>query len=136
VSLPQLIYILPPVVQLTLLNHQAVNSWPPETDIGEWKGTNQNWYNTFNTSSIVKSNLVDWPGDLSFHSLKAVLTAESNGADVKIDFYMDNTLRTTQFGQGFVGKPLWLYVLFCRYYLEQGQLMSNDSYRKGLSICR
>ncbi|KAJ6571733.1 endo-beta-1,3-galactanase [Mycena capillaripes] len=88
----------------------AVNGWPPETDIGEWKGTNNNWFNTFNTSSIVKSNLVAWPADLSFHSLKAVLTAESNNADVKIDFYMDNVLQTTQFGQGFVGKPLWLII--------------------------
>ncbi|KAJ7207093.1 endo-beta-1,3-galactanase, partial [Mycena pura] len=89
---------------------QAVNSWPPETDIGEWKGTANNWFNTFNTSSIVKSTLVTWPTDLSFHALKAVLTAESNNADVRIDFYMDNVLQTTQFGQGFVGKPLWLII--------------------------
>ncbi|KAF9447141.1 glycoside hydrolase family 16 protein [Macrolepiota fuliginosa MF-IS2] len=88
----------------------AVNGWPPETDIGEWKGTTQNWYNTFNTSSVVRSDLVSWPSDLSFHALKAVLTAESNGADVRIDFYMDNVLRATQFGQGFVGKPLWLII--------------------------
>ncbi|KAL0070294.1 Galactan endo-beta-1,3-galactanase [Marasmius tenuissimus] len=92
------------------LNGQAVNSWPPEVDIGEWKGTNQNWFNTFNTSSVVRSDLVNWPADLSFHSLKAVLTAQSNNADVKIDFYMDNTLRATQYGQGFVGKALWLIV--------------------------
>lgn len=87
---------------------QAVVGWPPETDIGEWKGTNNNWYNTFNTSSIVRSNLVAWPGDLSFHSLKAVLTAEPDGTDVKIDFYMDNVFKATQYGQGFVGKALWL----------------------------
>jgi hypothetical protein len=89
-----------------------VNSWPPEVDIGEWKGTPQNWFNTFNTSSIVRSDLVNWPSDLSFHSIKSVLTAQPNGADVKIDFYMDNSLRATQYGKGFVGKPLWLYVLF------------------------
>ncbi|KAF5351099.1 hypothetical protein D9756_008387 [Leucocoprinus leucothites] len=88
----------------------AVNGWPPEVDIGEWKGTNNNWYNTFNTSSVVRSDLVSWPSDLSFHSLKAVLTAESNNADVRIDFYMDNALRATQFGQGFVGKPMWLII--------------------------
>jgi hypothetical protein len=88
----------------------AVNSWPPEADIGEWKGTANNWFNTFNTSSIVRSDLVSWPTDLSFHSLKAVLTAQPNGADVKIQFYMDNVLRATQFGQGFVGKPLWLII--------------------------
>ncbi|GLB39106.1 putative glycoside hydrolase family 16 protein [Lyophyllum shimeji] len=89
---------------------QAVNGWPPETDIAEWKGTANNWFNTFNTSSIVRSDLVSWPTDLSFHSLKAVLTAESNNADVKIQFYMDNVLKATQYGQGFVGKPMWLIV--------------------------
>ncbi|KAH0581880.1 hypothetical protein J132_11258 [Termitomyces sp. J132] len=88
----------------------AVNSWPPEADIGEWKGTANNWFNTFNTSSIVRSDLVSWPTDLSFHSLKAVLTAESNNVDVRIDFYMDNVLRATQYGAGFVGQPLWLIV--------------------------
>ncbi|KAG6831071.1 Galactan endo-beta-1,3-galactanase [Tricholoma furcatifolium] len=86
----------------------AVNSWPPETDIGEWKGTANNWFNTFNTSSIVKSNLVSWPTDLSFHALKAVLTAESDGTDVRIDFYMDDVFQATQYGAGFVGQPLWL----------------------------
>ncbi|KAF8875236.1 hypothetical protein BD779DRAFT_217335 [Infundibulicybe gibba] len=88
----------------------AVNGWPPESDIGEWKGTNNNWYNTFNTSSIVRSDLVSWPADLSFHSLKAVLTAEPNNADVKIQFYMDNVLKATQYGQGFVGKAMWLII--------------------------
>ncbi|KAL4262354.1 Endo-beta-1,3-galactanase [Pleurotus pulmonarius] len=88
----------------------AVNSWPPETDIGEWKGTNDNWFNTFNTSSVVRSDLVAWPADLSFHSLKAVLKPEPNGADVRIDFFMDNALRATQFGKGFVGKALWLII--------------------------
>lgn len=92
-----------------------MNGWPPEADIGEWKGTTNNWFNTFNTSSIVRSDLVSWPADLSFHSIKAVLTAESNNADVKLDFYMDNVLRATQYGQGFVGKPLWLYVLLLLY---------------------
>ncbi|KAL0956966.1 hypothetical protein HGRIS_003066 [Hohenbuehelia grisea] len=88
----------------------AVNGWPPEADIGEWKGTNDNWFNTFNTSSVVRSDLAAWPADLSFHSLKAVLTAESNNADVRIDFYMDNTRRATQYGKGFVGKAMWLII--------------------------
>jgi len=87
---------------------QAVDSWPPEVDISEWKGTNNNWYNTFNTSSVVRSDLVAWPADLSFHSLKALLAAEPNNVDVRIDFYMDDVLRATQFGQGFVGKAMWL----------------------------
>jgi hypothetical protein len=87
---------------------KAVNSWPPEVDIGEWKGTANNWCNTFNTSSIVKSDLLAWPTDLSFHSLKAVLTAQGDNTTVRIQFYMDNVLRATQYGANFVGKPLWL----------------------------
>ncbi|KAF7349275.1 Acid phosphatase [Mycena sanguinolenta] len=79
-------------------------------DVGEWKGTNNNWFNTFNTSSIVKSTLVPWPADLSFHNLKAVLTAEPNGVDVRIDFSMDGVFQVTQFGEGFVGKALWLII--------------------------
>ncbi|KAJ7599244.1 endo-beta-1,3-galactanase [Mycena floridula] len=88
----------------------AVNGWPPETDIGEWKGTANNWCNTFNTSSIVRSDLLAWPTDLSFHALKAVLTAESDGSTVKIDFYLDNVFRVTQYGAGFVGAPMWLII--------------------------
>ncbi|GJJ08945.1 hypothetical protein Clacol_003165 [Clathrus columnatus] len=97
----------------------AVEGWPPETDVGEWKGTNilihenmisplpktvgtsQNWFNTFNTSSIVKSDIVTWPTDGEFHALKAILTAEDS-TDVKIQFYLDNVLQTTQVGAGFM----------------------------------
>ncbi|KAG5634943.1 Galactan endo-beta-1,3-galactanase [Sphagnurus paluster] len=88
----------------------GANSWPPEIDIGEWKGTPQNWFNTFNTSSSVRSDLVNWPSDLSFHSIKAVLTAQSNNRDIKIDFFVDNVYKATQFGLNFVGKPLWLWM--------------------------
>ncbi|KAF9068915.1 glycoside hydrolase family 16 protein [Rhodocollybia butyracea] len=88
----------------------AVVGWPPEADLGEWKGTTNTWFNTFNTSTVVVSDLVPWPSDLSFHTLMAVLTAESNNKDVRIDFYMDGELKTTQFGSGFVGAALWLII--------------------------
>jgi len=88
----------------------AVEGWPPETDIGEWKGTPQTWFNTFNTSSIVQSDIVTWPTDGNFHALKAVLTANANKEDVKIDFYLDNVFQTTQVGAGFVGKAMWLII--------------------------
>ncbi|ESK96360.1 glycoside hydrolase family 16 protein [Moniliophthora roreri MCA 2997] len=83
--------------------------WPPEVDIGEWKGTAENWFNTFNTSSVVRIDRVPWPSDLSFQSLKAVLTAQ-NDADVRIEFYMNNELRATQYGAGFVDVPMWLII--------------------------
>ncbi|KAL1698207.1 glycoside hydrolase family 16 protein [Schizophyllum commune] len=88
----------------------AASGWPPEIDIGEWKGTADNWFNTFNTSSQVKSTTVPWPTDLSFHSLQAVLTAEPNGADVRVDFSMDGALKATHYAKDYVGKTLNLII--------------------------
>jgi len=88
---------------------QAVAGWPPEVDIGEWKGTTDNWFNTFNTSSEVRSDTVPWT-DGDFHSLRAELSAESNGVDVRIDFFKDDVLQVTQFGAGFVDQALWLII--------------------------
>ncbi|KIJ25216.1 glycoside hydrolase family 16 protein, partial [Sphaerobolus stellatus SS14] len=86
---------------------QAVQGWPPE--VLRLIGTAQNWFNTFNTSSIVKSDIVDWPTDGNFHTLKAILTA-ADSVDVKIDFYLDNVLQATQIGAGFVGQAMWLII--------------------------
>ncbi|KAL1754616.1 glycoside hydrolase family 16 protein [Schizophyllum commune] len=94
----------------TLYGENAASGWPPEIDIGEWKGTADNWFNTFNTSSEVKSTTVAWPTDLSFHSLQAVLTAEPNGADVRVDFSMDGALKATHYAKGYVGKTLNLII--------------------------
>ena len=58
----------------------------------------------------MRSDLVAWPTDLSFHSLQAVLTAEADGTTVRIDFSMDGAHKATQYGAGFVGKAMWLLV--------------------------
>jgi hypothetical protein len=55
--------------------------------MGEWKGTNEVWFNTFNTSSVVTTHTVSWPSDLSFHTLRTTLNAESDGRTVKINYY-------------------------------------------------
>ncbi|KAI3602851.1 glycoside hydrolase family 16 protein [Moniliophthora roreri] len=108
---------IPPIVNgmwpaFWLTSAEYVNnqrSWPPECDIGEWKGKPENWFNTYNTSRIIKSDIVPWPNDKQFHSLKAVITAE-NDADVRIDFYLDNALKTTQYGANFVNVPMSLII--------------------------
>jgi hypothetical protein len=64
-----------------------VSGWPPEADLGEWKGSSYINYNTFNTSSIVTTHTVAWPSDLSFHTVRATLNAESDGKTVKINYY-------------------------------------------------
>lgn len=73
------------------------------------KGTNNCWFNTFNTSSSVNNTLVYWPPDLSFHALKTVLrTIPNDTSDIAIDYYMDGELKATNIGANFYGAPLWL----------------------------
>ncbi|KAJ5594397.1 uncharacterized protein N7459_000605 [Penicillium hispanicum] len=87
----------------------GVNSWPPEVDIAEWKGTGEISFNTFNTSSAVESKNVDYPDPSDFHTVKAELRDE-NGSDVSIGFYLDGTLIATQYAEGLVGQPLNLII--------------------------
>lgn len=89
----------------------AVNGWPPESDIGEWKGTKENWFNTFNTSSSVSTKRVAWPTDGKFHSLKAELrTISGNSKDLQIKYYMDGTLQATHRAANFRNAAMWLIV--------------------------
>lgn len=85
----------------------GVNSWPPEIDLAEWKGSGDISFNTFNTSSQVVALDVNYLDPGSFHTIKGEVRDE-NGHDVSIKFYMDGSLVTTQYGKGFVGQPLYL----------------------------
>jgi hypothetical protein len=87
----------------------GVNSWPPEVDIAEWKGTGDISFNTFNTSSAVEALNVNYPSPTEFHTVLAELRDE-NGSDVKVNFYLDGTLVTTQYAKGLVGQPLELII--------------------------
>ncbi|KAF2139455.1 glycoside hydrolase family 16 protein [Aplosporella prunicola CBS 121167] len=87
----------------------AVEGWPPEIDLAEWKGSGKVSFNTFNTSSEVTAKDVDYPDSGNFHSFKAELRDE-NGSDVSIKFYMDDTLITEQVGAGFTGAAMWLII--------------------------
>ncbi|TDL21746.1 glycoside hydrolase family 16 protein [Rickenella mellea] len=82
----------------------AVNGWPPEADIGEWKGTEQIWSNTFRTASDVSSSTVPWPADGNFHCVKAVTS------DLTIAYYLDDALQATHNATGFLGQAMWLYM--------------------------
>jgi hypothetical protein len=85
----------------------GVNSWPPEIDLAEWKGSGDISFNTFNTSSKVVALNVNYPNPGSFHTIKGEVRDE-NGEDVSIKFYLDGSLVTTQYGKGFVGQPMYL----------------------------
>ncbi|THH17682.1 hypothetical protein EW146_g3182 [Bondarzewia mesenterica] len=89
----------------------AVEGWPPESDIGEWKGTQQTWFNTFNTSSQVHSTIVDWPTDGAFHSVSATLrTIEGSTTDLSIEYFLDGVLKATDVAANFRGAAMWLII--------------------------
>lgn len=84
----------------------AVNGWPPEIDLAEWKGSGKISFNTFNTSSQVDAHDVTYPSPGNWHSIKAQL--RQHGADVQVKYFMDGTEVTTQYGKDFVGKAMYL----------------------------
>jgi len=89
-------------------------SWPPESDILEFKGKTTNWSNTFRTSKDDLSStrtVIDKPGD--WHFYKAWITKVS-ATDVNIAYEiwdMDNhKLASFSHRANFVGKPMWLII--------------------------
>jgi hypothetical protein len=87
----------------------GVNSWPPESDILEFKGNSNNWFNTFRSSSDVDSTVsgVSSPG--SWHAYRAWITKVST-TDVDIHYYLDGVWKAVHHARGFVGKPMWIIV--------------------------
>lgn len=86
----------------------GVNSWPPESDILEFKGDNRNWFNTYRNGSGGWSNTVVGVGDPdAWHGYRAWITKVS-ATDVDIHYYLDSNWVGQHRGAGFVGKPMWL----------------------------
>ncbi|GGO25892.1 hypothetical protein GCM10011574_57720 [Microbispora bryophytorum] len=87
----------------------GVNSWPPESDILEFKGDSRNWFNTFRTSSDVDSTIVGVSSPGSWHNYRAWITKVS-ATDVDIHYYVDGQWKAVHHARGFVGKPMWLII--------------------------
>src|ERR1044072_713380 len=68
----------------------GVNSWPPESDIPAFKGTSNNWFTTFRSSSDVSSTIVGVSGPGNWHTYRAWIT-KVNATDVDIHYYLDGT---------------------------------------------
>lgn len=86
----------------------GVNSWPPESDILEFKGDGRNWFNTYRNGSGGWSNTivpVNNPG--GWHEYRAWI-AKVNSTDVDIHYYLDGAWVGQHRGAGFVGSPLWI----------------------------
>ncbi|KAI0887124.1 concanavalin A-like lectin/glucanase domain-containing protein [Annulohypoxylon maeteangense] len=87
----------------------AVQGWPPEIDMAEWKGSGKISFNTFNTSSVLSWKDVAYSSPDQFHTIKCEVR-DINQKDVSAKFYMDGTLIATQVGGGFFGKAMYLII--------------------------
>jgi hypothetical protein len=86
----------------------GVNSWPPESDIMEFKGTtgcNQNTYD-----GIWQGNITTVPtASSTWHTYRLVATLE-NSTNVDFHYYIDGVLESQQTSSTFVGSPCWLII--------------------------
>jgi hypothetical protein len=87
----------------------GATSWPPESDILEYKGNNVNWFNTFRTSSDVSTTTVNVSSPGNWHTYRAWISQVSS-SDVHIDYYIDGVWQAEHDAAGFVGKPMWIII--------------------------
>ncbi|APU15696.1 MULTISPECIES: family 16 glycosylhydrolase [Actinoalloteichus] len=87
----------------------GVNSWPPESDILEYKGNARNWFNTFRSASDVSTTIVDVASPGSWHEYRAWIT-KVNATDVDIHYYLDGQWVAQHRAAGFVNQPLWVII--------------------------
>ncbi|MGX7824628.1 glycoside hydrolase family 16 protein [Actinokineospora sp. 24-640] len=88
----------------------GANSWPPESDILEFKGDGRNWFNTYRNGTGGWSSTTRWvssPG--SWHSYRAWIT-KVNATDVDIHYYLDGAWVAQHRGANFVNQPMWLII--------------------------
>lgn len=104
----------------------GTQSWPPEIDMAEWKGSGLISFNTFNTSTEVDALDLDYPNPGDWHTVRAQLRDHGNGdvspschaasssthnvTQVQTKFFLDGIERTTQYGAGYTGAPFWFII--------------------------
>ncbi|WP_436487762.1 glycoside hydrolase [Chitinophaga sp. ARDCPP14] len=86
----------------------GVNSWPPESDILEFKGNATNWQNTFRTWQDVSSILTSVSSPGNWHNYRVWITKVS-ATDVNIHYYIDNVWKGMHVAN-FVGKPMYIII--------------------------
>ncbi|KAJ3033579.1 hypothetical protein HK097_004796, partial [Rhizophlyctis rosea] len=88
----------------------GTQTWPPEIDILEFKGTSQNWFNTFRTASDVSSTLVSVGNAATTWHQYRIWATKANDSDVTVHFYVDGVWKAQHNAKGFVGKPMWIII--------------------------
>jgi hypothetical protein len=86
------------------------DGWPPESDIMEFKGSTTCWTNTYkNLSGAWTSVGSTISSPASWHTYTAWISKYS-ATDVKIQYWIDGVLKSTQYGQNFMNDPLNLII--------------------------
>ncbi|MCX2582465.1 glycoside hydrolase [Pedobacter sp. MR22-3] len=85
----------------------GVNSWPPESDIMEFKGNSTNWQNTYDGAWENKLTNVSNAG--SYHNYKCWYNKIS-ATDVECHYYIDNNWVARHVLSNAVNKPMWLII--------------------------
>ncbi|KAF3931932.1 hypothetical protein ABW20_dc0101136 [Dactylellina cionopaga] len=88
----------------------GTQTWPPEIDIVEFKGTTNNWFNTFRSSSDVSTTQVTVSNAATaFHQYR-IWATKANANDVTVHFYVDGVWKGQHNAAGFVNKPMWIII--------------------------
>jgi len=87
----------------------AVQSWPPEIDMAEWKGSGKISFNTFNTSSSASTKDIAYPDPGEWHDVKCQVR-DNGGGVAQVKYWLDGREVTTHYGRGYVGKEMYLVV--------------------------
>ncbi len=87
----------------------AVNGWPPESDILEFKGDAYNWQNTFITPEEVSTVKKNIPSAADrWHTYTAILK-RTDDTNLSVEYFVDGE-RTGSHIANFTGKPMWLII--------------------------
>jgi Ricin-type beta-trefoil lectin domain-like len=85
----------------------GVNTWPPESDMMEFKGGSTCGQNTYNGSWQISLTSVSSPA--SWHTYRMIATLV-NSTNVDLHYYIDGVMKSVQTSTTFVGSPLWLII--------------------------
>ena len=108
----------------------GADTWPPEIDILEFKGSNINWFNTFRTKSDIETCKTTL--DSGWHRYRIWMTKVSK-TDVEIYFSIDEKHKAKHRGN-FVGKPFHLIMNLQMEGGSPGTPPTKDTFFYGRSI--
>ncbi|MGH7951897.1 MAG: RICIN domain-containing protein, partial [Limisphaerales bacterium] len=86
----------------------GANSWPPESDFMEFKGSTGCNQNTYNGSWQGKITTVS-TASTAWHTYRVVACLE-NSTNVDFHYYIDGVMESEQTTTTFVGSPCWLII--------------------------